>query len=467
MWTTKRCAVDAVWILLQFTMTCRWFANATTCNETTITTQRLRYQAIGGHDGTRGGLQNRVTILDNTGAAYSEAENLYKFIYSCEYEKIADRYVQGCQRSPPLAPPKDHALNFKALPYNNTSTYNQPATDAIAEWRGKSVDIKATNIFDERIEELANILNWETLYFGCSVQVCGGGIIATVACVYEQPALSPGDEIYVIGQPCAVDSDCTKFRPATCEIYQMLCVFNATAAQTTTMLQSSSTSSTTSALLTTRTSTSDAITSTHSNSGLNQICPSNGDMSDRIRQKAIDMHNYRRSQLSKGEVAKFNGNKLPTAANMLKLRYDCELERLAIAKAKACSGSQPSQNSASDIVDNTYVITDTAVPYRVNAVEEAIKYWWKQIRLQQQSIGMAVTFKPNHVNQPISSFTMMAWATTRELGCAVARCSSNFLVVCQYRPGGNVVNTTVYSRGTPCTQCPAGTYCSTPLCVHV
>ncbi|VDO61588.1 unnamed protein product [Heligmosomoides polygyrus] len=162
-------------------------------------------------------------------------------IYSCEYEKIADRYVQGCQRSPPLAPPKDHALNFKALPYNNTSTYNQPATDAIAEWRGKSVDIKATNIFDERIEELANhwqILNWETLYFGCSVQVCGGGIIATVACVYEQPALSPGDEIYVIGQPCAVDSDCTKFRPATCEIYQMLCVFNATAAQTTTMLQS-------------------------------------------------------------------------------------------------------------------------------------------------------------------------------------------------------------------------------------
>lgn len=43
------------------------------------------------------------------------------------------------------------------LPYNNTSTYNQPATDAIAEWRGKSVDIKATNIFDERIEELANV----------------------------------------------------------------------------------------------------------------------------------------------------------------------------------------------------------------------------------------------------------------------------------------------------------------------
>ncbi|VDO92960.1 unnamed protein product [Heligmosomoides polygyrus] len=92
-----------------------------------------------------------------------------------------------------------------------------------------------------------------------------------------------------------------------------------------------------------------------------------------------------RSQLAKGEVAKFNGNKLPSAANMVELGF---------------------------------------------------KY-------------------------------QMAWATTTKFGCGVAKCSGGFFVVCHYQPGGNVVGATVYSKGTTCSQCPTGTYCSSPLCVLV
>lgn len=34
-------------------------------------------------------------------------------IYDCEYESIADEFVQGCQQTPPSTPPEGHALNFK------------------------------------------------------------------------------------------------------------------------------------------------------------------------------------------------------------------------------------------------------------------------------------------------------------------------------------------------------------------
>ncbi|VDO61590.1 unnamed protein product [Heligmosomoides polygyrus] len=209
----------------------------------------------------------------------------FRVIYNCEYERIADDYVQGCQRSPPLTPPMEHALNFKALPYNSTSIYIEAATNAVFEWRDKSVLVPATNKFDEKIEELSNILNWKTLQLGCSVQICGGGIIATVACIYEQPPLSAGEEMYIIGEPCGDGGKCTQFQPATCNDFS-LCVFNATS--------SSSTLSTTSANTTTITTTTQSTTRMHPAPGINQICPSNGDMNDRIRQKATDMHNYRR-----------------------------------------------------------------------------------------------------------------------------------------------------------------------------
>lgn len=39
---------------------------------------------------------------------------------------------------------------------------------------------------------------------------------------------------------------------------------------------------------------------------------------------------------------------------------------------------------------------------------QAVKFWWRQIRIQVNSIGMAVTYKQVHVNFPISHFTMVS-----------------------------------------------------------
>ncbi|VDP14545.1 unnamed protein product [Heligmosomoides polygyrus] len=46
-----------------------------------------------------------------------------------------------------------------------------------------------------------------------------------------------------------------------------------------------------------------------------------------------------RSQLAKGLVKKNNGNALPSATNMIKLKYSCKQERTARNVAKACAES--------------------------------------------------------------------------------------------------------------------------------
>ncbi|PIO64303.1 SCP-like protein [Teladorsagia circumcincta] len=167
---------------------------------------------------------------------------------------------------------------------------------------------------------------------------------------------------------------------------------------------------------------------------INQICPTNPDMNDRIRLKAIEMHNYRRSNLANGKVKKNNGNYLPAAANMIRLRYDCELETSARLSVNRCSDSKyPSLPS--DVQENIRGVAKSNARYRVNAIELAVKHWWSRVRMVD-GIGMAVMYRAKHVSSTISYFTrnpiftraghdkdddlQMAWATTKFVGCAVS-----------------------------------------------
>ncbi|KAK6059895.1 hypothetical protein COOONC_02452 [Cooperia oncophora] len=60
----------------------------------------------------------------------------------------------------------------------------------------------------------------------------------------------------------------------------------------------------------------------------NMRCPQNSGVNDRIRNAALEGHNYRRSNLAKGSVTNKNNKNLPPARNMLKLVSRLDLNRL-------------------------------------------------------------------------------------------------------------------------------------------
>ncbi|KAK6021024.1 SCP-like protein [Ostertagia ostertagi] len=158
-------------------------------------------------------------------------------------------------------------------------------------------------------------------------------------------------------------------------------------------------------------------------------------MNDRIRVMSLTMHNYRRSRLAQGLVADITGKHLPSATNMIRLRYKCSLETSAKAAVDRCSthGSYVPYG----VQQNIASVPKSVARYRVNAMAEAVKGWWSRVR-KDGGIGERVFYRFRYLTSSISWFTRMAWATTEYIGCAVSQnCGDMWYVACHYSPGGN------------------------------
>ncbi|PIO67341.1 SCP-like protein [Teladorsagia circumcincta] len=141
--------------------------------------------------------------------------------------------------------------------------------------------------------------------------------------------------------------------------------------------------------------------------GINQICTSNPGMNDRIRIKALQAHNFRRSNLARGLVSKNTGKRLPSAANMIRLRYNCSLETSAKAAVDSCSTTY--SNVPLGVQQNIYGISRSRARFRVDAIVEAAKNWWSQVKLVD-GIGMRVTYREKHQHSSIRWFTRAYFA---------------------------------------------------------
>ncbi|VDL63446.1 unnamed protein product [Nippostrongylus brasiliensis] len=166
----------------------------------------------------------------------------------------------------------------------------------------------------------------------------------------------------------------------------------------------------------------------------------------------LRVHNpFSRSRLAGGNIAKANGNHYPTAANMRKLKYDCSLEAQARNYAKQCSST-----GIGDIqIENFAQIN--SVQNDLDAIDQAIRYWWKQGTMADGIGVQQVMFKDKHKNSTVRFFTLLGWATMERIGCGVFKCNNVFNVACRFTPGGNYFNTVVYLKGAPASQCSAGT----------
>ncbi|RCN39087.1 SCP-like protein [Ancylostoma caninum] len=195
-------------------------------------------------------------------------------------------------------------------------------------------------------------------------------------------------------------------------------------------------------------------------SGENKRCSQNQGMTDVIRRRLIEMHNIRRSGLAAGNVDTTNNQKMIRSSNMMRLRWNCELEAAALQHAMSCTFAK-SDESTRPVDGENQATIPRASTYQ-EAAEKAVPSWWKTVR----TIGGVRDriFKQGFVGTPIEGFTQMAWANTRKFGCAVVKCDGRYNVVCRYNPKGNIVGEEIYMRGPKCTRCPPGTRCVENLC---
>ncbi|EYC30789.1 hypothetical protein Y032_0004g1771 [Ancylostoma ceylanicum] len=180
-------------------------------------------------------------------------------------------------------------------------------------------------------------------------------------------------------------------------------------------------------------------------------------MTDALRNLYLRLHNSKRSLLATGQVPRKNGKTLPTASDMRKMTYDCELEKEAIHWASQCPTTHSQQSTRPKIGENFKTFSAAGHPSFEEAAENSINEWWK-VMSTVNYFPTVVYFRRLHVGKPITSFTQMAWSRSYKLGCSIVKCttSQRYVSVCRYSPRGNYATSKIYNNGGVCTDCPSG-----------
>ncbi|VDO70582.1 unnamed protein product [Haemonchus placei] len=141
------------------------------------------------------------------------------------------------------------------------------------------------------------------------------------------------------------------------------------------------------------------------------------------------------SRLAQGLVPNGNtGKKLPAGTDIAQLSYNRWLESEAQVYANNCPTGLSSEVSHEGIMGEIYQSLPSETLTDMDVISTALKASWHQI--YTAGFNDQLEFKKSLEtipNAPVM-FTQMAWANTREVGCAAARCSSNTTVICRYYP---------------------------------
>ncbi|KAL6733899.1 hypothetical protein Aduo_004500 [Ancylostoma duodenale] len=106
-------------------------------------------------------------------------------------------------------------------------------------------------------------------------------------------------------------------------------------------------------------------------------CGNNG-MNPSTKKAFLSIHNTLRSRLAKGTEINGNIGTAPQAANMLKMKYDCNAEASAMAAAKKCSGKLSPPETRPGYKENFVKIHRTFLNLPDTA-RHASQIWWKQL----------------------------------------------------------------------------------------
>ncbi|EPB65968.1 hypothetical protein ANCCEY_14948, partial [Ancylostoma ceylanicum] len=205
----------------------------------------------------------------------------------------------------------------------------------IQEWWNvvKTVGLDAQANFAPGLEDFATLAHGKATRIGCAQKNCNGKL--HMACMVYPRAPSSG-AIYQVGEPCKNHAECTTYEGSTCGAQKGFCKagYPGNTTDTPPDKETSSTVTTTTGTTTIATTTTKKPDST--------FCKGQETMStDEARTVFLDGHNELRRAVANGKVPMGSGGTTRPCAKMMKLNYNCTLEKEAYDLGKLCN--QPEQ----------------------------------------------------------------------------------------------------------------------------
>uniref|UniRef100_A0A8R1I623 SCP domain-containing protein n=1 Tax=Caenorhabditis japonica TaxID=281687 RepID=A0A8R1I623_CAEJA len=360
-------------------------------------------------------------------------KNVYELRWDCELEAKAQQWADGCPSS---------FQTFDSTWGQNIMTYGGVVSDpigtaaqAVNSWWEKVRTVGLTDpdnkYTSSSLFTWANMANGKATAVGCAFAQCGSTF--SVNCIYNKIGYITNAVIYKKGDACTSDADCTTYSNSQCKSGLCYQPPQAPVVETFTM------------------------------------CPGNPDLSDQARMAFLDTHNKLRSRVAKGLEPDgiSSGAFAPTAKQMTKMRYNCDVEASAKSWGAGCLYQHSTSAQRPGLGENLYMTTALNVN-KIASGEDASYAWWSE--LKDFGVGSENILTSAVFSRGVGHYTQMAWETTTELGCHVAHCSTFTYSVCQYGPAGNYLDQLIYTKGSPCTtdaDCPGAQTCSVSeaLCV--
>ncbi|CAG9531210.1 unnamed protein product [Cercopithifilaria johnstoni] len=190
-----------------------------------------------------------------------------------------------------------------------------------------------------------------------------------------------------------------------------------------------------------------------------------GQLTSKQRKDILRQNNKLRAELIRGKQVNKDGRYMPRGKNMLKLKWSCELERSAQQWANQCVFGHSPRDQRNGVGENVYAYWSSASveSLRNTAGTDAGESWWSELpKLYKDNPSNNLTYKVS--GQGILHFTQMAWGKTHSIGCGIAtNCDGGrtLIVICHYKPNGNMINELIYELGEPCKR---SSDCSTKKC---
>ncbi|KAI1691639.1 cysteine-rich secretory protein family domain-containing protein [Ditylenchus destructor] len=157
-------------------------------------------------------------------------------------------------------------------------------------------------------------------------------------------------------------------------------------------------------------------------------------LSKKERHTVLNAHNHYRRILAKGVSRSNDGETLPEAANMFKMKYSRKIEHVAQKWASKCTGKHSYNPKYGENIAQFW-------PYanKKKVLKESAHNWWAELKKfgMNRNLKFTETLDNGNTWEDIGHWSQMAWAKTIKIGCGVAKCPGNpnsAFVVCNYSP---------------------------------